>query len=119
MCPTEFTEYDGRCYKYYASHSETSNWVKKTWDEARDACSSLRYAGFQFNLASVHSEEVNEFIVKLITRREDWPWIGLKRILKPNDFKWTDGSPFSYNKWREDEPNNVVLCSIDIDFYAK
>ena len=35
-----------------------------------------------------------------------WVWIGLNDRATEDDFQWTDGTPFNYNKWGPKEPNN-------------
>ena len=33
-------------------------------------------------------------------------WIGLSRSGNLDNWKWSDGTPFSYSNWDEGQPNN-------------
>jgi len=54
-------------------------------------------------LASIHSEEENQFISDLIDRSS---WIGLNDIFEENVWQWLDGSTFSYSKWYPNQPDD-------------
>ena len=54
-------------------------------------------------LASSTDEETNEFLVKLTF---DPAWIGGNDLVKEGTWVWTDGSPWNYQNWAENEPNN-------------
>ena len=54
-------------------------------------------------LASVPNDVTNEFLVKLTF---DPAWIGGNDLVKEGTWVWTDGSPWNYKKWAENEPNN-------------
>ena len=54
-------------------------------------------------LASSTDEETNEFLVKLTF---DPAWIGGNDLVEEGTWVWTDGSPWNYKNWAENEPNN-------------
>ena len=54
-------------------------------------------------LASVPNDETNEFLVKLTI---DPAWIGGNDLVEEGTWVWTDGSPWNYKNWAENEPNN-------------
>ena len=63
-------------------------------------------------LASIQSADENNFILSLRTSKmasAGWSfWIGATDRKKEGDFKWIDGSPWSYTNWRSpDEPNDA------------
>jgi len=62
-------------------------------------------------LASIHSEEENQYIGGLIEKNT---WIGLNDIEDEHVWEWVDGSPFDYSKWHVGEPNH----STDTGDYA-
>ena len=65
------------------------------------------------HLASVYSAEENDFLNRLsqqgtVKDGEDrHTWIGFNDHGKEGDFKWTDGSPVTYQNWHHKEPNNA------------
>ncbi|XP_028288347.1 macrophage mannose receptor 1 [Parambassis ranga] len=80
------------CFKSYTKKKE----FKKTWQEAEDFCKAI--GG---NLMSVHSrEDLDNLDIS------NTAWIGLSSLGTNEGFVWSDGSPFSYEKWGFGEPNN-------------
>ena len=60
----------------------------KTWEDANNHCI---YNGG--HLASIHSNEENEFV------RGD-VWIGLIKVSKGGQRHWTDNTAYNYDNWR-------------------
>ncbi|XP_041103278.1 lactose-binding lectin l-2-like [Polyodon spathula] len=88
--------FNGQCYHYYS--------VTKTWADAELHCLSL--GG---NLASVHSDDDNQFIQDLIKSNEkkvSLTWLGGSDCFKEGSWVWTDGSKWDYSHWNKNEPNN-------------
>ena len=85
----------GGCYKFFSA--------MVTWQEAERSCKSQ--GG---DLPSITDKATNDFLVTLSEHRA---WIGLRQ--QPNEGSWrhegawTDGSPWCFQNWNENEPNNV------------
>jgi len=98
-CREGWSEFNGHCYKLLdngGSHYKT-----------RDACAAdCSEQGGQ--LASVHSEEENTFIVELQNR---WTWLGATHVGNCT-FEWTDGTAWDYDNWGTNEPH----CSDSPDY---
>ncbi|KAK6037349.1 lectin C-type domain protein, partial [Cooperia oncophora] len=90
-----------------------------TFDEAERRCVS-----FGGHLASIHSDEENEFVYGLATRGRpvkdvhELTWIGLRKHPWPKDWlwTWTDRSPSLYTRWSPKQPDNSeykVAAAVD------
>ncbi|XP_038667664.1 lectin-like [Scyliorhinus canicula] len=90
--------YFGHCYKFVSD--------EKTWADAELYCQTLHPGS---HLASVHFENQNAFIGKLISSEKGKrlrAWIGLHDLFKEDTFLWTDGSSTDFTGWSQNEPNN-------------
>lgn len=78
-------QYENRYYSLFEEH--------KSWQGARDHCTSLRG-----NLVSIRSPEHHSFISSIST--PDGSWIGAKRVpfSSNNEFEWLDSSVPNINK---------------------
>jgi len=85
-------EFENYCYK--AVEPEYG----PTWHEANDICKEL-----DANLASIHSDEENNFILSITSGFHFGVWIGLH--WDDNEFKYTDGSAYDYSNWYPGEPD--------------
>ncbi|XP_031465115.1 low affinity immunoglobulin epsilon Fc receptor-like isoform X2 [Phasianus colchicus] len=92
-CPAGWQQFAKTCY-YFSTE-------KKSWIEARAACSML---GAQ--LAIVNSELENKFLANHIMEIRAF-WLGLSDMQKEGDWEWLDGQPLSISFWKKGEPNNV------------
>uniref|UniRef100_A0A672Y6D3 C-type lectin domain-containing protein n=1 Tax=Sphaeramia orbicularis TaxID=375764 RepID=A0A672Y6D3_9TELE len=95
-CPQFWFSFDGRCYKYVATHA--------TWADAELYCVSQRA-----NLVSIHSHE-HDFIQTLIQNfdhAQGWTWIGLSDIHKEGTWMWSDGCPVDFVLWENGQPDNA------------
>ncbi|XP_026011318.1 lactose-binding lectin l-2-like [Astatotilapia calliptera] len=95
-CPPFWYSFNGRCYKYVATHM--------SWADAELYCVSQRA-----NLVSIYSREEEEFVKSLIKNfdhAERWTWIGLSDIHKEGRWMWSDGCAVSFVYWDTSEPNN-------------
>ncbi|CAJ0923487.1 unnamed protein product, partial [Mesorhabditis belari] len=89
--------------------AKTDSWYKvigqeMAFDEAEAYCASRRS-----RLVSIHSQEENDFVWKLVkTVPSNWAfWIGLKRNPnKGNAFEWMDGSSVNFTNWYLGEPDS-------------
>ncbi|XP_021238730.1 C-type lectin domain family 4 member G-like [Numida meleagris] len=92
-CPAGWQQFAKTCY-YFSTE-------KKSWVEARAACSML---GAQ--LAIVDSEMENKFLANHIMEIRVF-WLGLSDMHREGDWQWLDGRALSLSFWRSGEPNNV------------
>ena len=109
-CPLSWFSFEGNCYKVFEE--------AKTWQDADEYCLSEKVEIFyvlqiyisidQADLASIHSEEENEFVISLSSGR--YAWLGGKRSCPGCDFEWCDWTPFDFTSWRSGQPNNWVKC---------
>ena len=68
------------------------------------SCHSLAFA-YQADLASIHSDEENEFVAEL--SHNNWFWLGGKRPWKSCPyFLWSDESEWDYDHWLAGQPDN-------------
>lgn len=85
----------------------TQEEIPFTWTSARAAAQAM---GPGWDLASVTSQDENDFIVNLLpptpTERAHY-WIGATDAATEGTFVWVDGEPFVYTNWWGGEPNNV------------
>ncbi|KAJ0003256.1 hypothetical protein NQD34_008354, partial [Periophthalmus magnuspinnatus] len=97
-CPMFWYSYNGRCYKYVATHM--------TWADAEMQCVSQGA-----NLVSIHSVEENNFVKNLIQNFDHTlgqTWIGLSDIHLEGAWMWSDGCPLRFKLWNSEEPNNKL-----------
>ena len=71
----------------------------------------LSYSWKMVHLASVHSQEEDDFIGEYVRKASGLPktpgyWIGYNDIEREGQFVWSDGSVSFYNNWWTNEPNN-------------
>ncbi|XP_039876758.1 lactose-binding lectin l-2-like [Simochromis diagramma] len=95
-CPMFWYSFNGRCYKYVATHM--------SWADAELYCVSQRA-----NLVSIHSQEEEEFVKSLIENfdhAERWTWIGLSDLHKEGRWMWSDGCAVSFVYWSAGQPDN-------------
>ncbi|KAM9737420.1 lactose-binding lectin l-2-like [Menidia menidia] len=95
-CPMFWYSFNGRCYKYVASHL--------TWGKAELYCLSEGA-----NLVSIHSQEESNFVKSLIKNfdpNEGYTWIGLSDLHYDGKWMWSDGSKAGYFIWSTGEPTN-------------
>ena len=73
-----------------------------TWDAARSFCWTSAHHGGE--LASVPDQATNDFLTTLTSDRA---WIGGTDEGSEGDWRWSDGTPWSYDSWKVKEPNNA------------
>uniref|UniRef100_I3KEY5 Aggrecan core protein n=1 Tax=Oreochromis niloticus TaxID=8128 RepID=I3KEY5_ORENI len=89
-CPDNWVEFMGSCYRHFTE--------RDTWAEAEKHCQELNA-----HLVSISSQEEQQF---LISNGEEYQWIGLNDKDMQNVFRWTDGSPLTFENWRPNQPDN-------------
>ncbi|XP_041077527.1 alpha-N-acetylgalactosamine-specific lectin-like [Polyodon spathula] len=104
-CPLFWSEFRGRCYRYFP--------VNKTWVEAELHCAQFSNGVNAAKLVSIHSWEENTFVFDLVNSIVlDFPtniWIGLHDWRKESNFEWSDGSFYSFNYWDESQPDDEAI----------
>ena len=90
FCPEGWQEFDGKCYLWVTNE-------KKKWTEAEKFCKSE-----EGHLASVTSQEVQNFILKEVGKRKTNIWIGASDQESEGTWKWSDYSPFDFEDWIEE-----------------
>ena len=86
--------FKSNCYKF--------NLEDKDWNGAESACNQVGA-----HLASVHSQDEASYIRCLQDPTSvHRTWIGGKR--NGNEFQWIDGTPFEFDNWNTNQPNNYL-----------
>uniref|UniRef100_A0A914YR97 C-type lectin domain-containing protein n=1 Tax=Panagrolaimus superbus TaxID=310955 RepID=A0A914YR97_9BILA len=105
-CPHGWTYNSRSGYCYFVKEGLAS------WEENEDWCFSQGGA----HLASVHSDDENNFITNLINFSEgegyicgsdQLAWIGLYTVTNQTTWRWTDNSLFDYTAWATCKPDNA------------
>ena len=73
-----------------------------SWEEANTICNSS--GGY---LASIISEEENDFISSLLNLELEDGWMGLTDYLNEGDWVWSNGELYEYNNWANNEPGGT------------
>ncbi len=82
------------------------------WFDAKAAAESRTFAGLQGHLATVTSQQENDFITENLpfaARQRDWLG-GFQPSGSPEpggNWQWVTGEPFSYTNWAGGEPNDA------------
>jgi len=91
QCPPGTSQFDNSTCFWYSSK-------RRRYARAAAVC---RNRGM--SLASVHSQEENDFIYHMAT---EYAWIGLADEDGTNAFEWVDGTALGYVNWGRGQPNN-------------
>ena len=68
----------------------------------------IYYSILQADLASIHSEEENDFLHEIIGNRSI-VWVGGQRSCPScEDWVWSDGTPMDFTAWHSIQPDNAV-----------
>ncbi|XP_043940807.1 lectin-like [Protopterus annectens] len=87
-----------------------------------DAEMYCRRYGTNGHLVSIHGIKLNDLVLHLVKYSHDKnshnTWIGGMRFLQAQNYIWTDGSKWDYNKWVPGEPNNVKQKEFCSEMYT-
>ncbi|XP_066268161.1 C-type lectin-like [Branchiostoma lanceolatum] len=84
--------FDGMCY--------IASDTRATFAEAEMKC-----AEDGGTLATVKGQQVQDFLIQLLSVSSKDVWIGLTDQDVEGQFVWTDGTPLVYSNWSPGEPN--------------
>ncbi|XP_055007218.1 galactose-specific lectin nattectin-like [Boleophthalmus pectinirostris] len=96
-CADGWTKFDSHCFKFFEE--------QKTWTEAEKSCHSLNG-----NLASIHSEDENTFVVGMIVEATGHlasTWLGGNDAVLEGTWMWSDGSAWDFTAWADSQPDNA------------
>ncbi|XP_033632809.1 echinoidin-like [Asterias rubens] len=109
-CISPWTSFGNHCYLIVAD--------KKTFNEAEQYCQSLSRHGRPSHLASIMSQEENDFLVLLIrstfNQVDTKSWFGYHndRFNASSTWQFIDGNLFmGYTNWRSDSPSGDGYCA--------
>ncbi|GIY21763.1 c-type mannose receptor 2 [Caerostris extrusa] len=95
------------CYKVFGR-----KWTQRlSWSSAQRSCQNE-----SATLASVHSQEQQEFLTDLTLEIENDAWIGLQNMFRGTLFQWVDDSALDYVNWDVNEPS-ISNDDEDTDLY--
>ncbi|XP_078393214.1 perlucin-like protein [Cetorhinus maximus] len=93
-CPSGWKVHNHHCYKF-STH-------KVNWDSAKRHCESLNS-----HLIIINTKQEQDFIKKSIENNPGVSWIGLTDRESEGNWTWVDGTPVSFTRWGQGEPNNA------------
>ncbi len=112
------TENGGNGHFYDAVAVEVST----TWNDAKLAAESLTFRGVSGHLATITSQQENDFIISNLpdAPNNDY-WLG---GFQPPDapepdggWQWVTGEPFEFQNWAPAEPNNTLGIEDELAFW--
>ena len=87
---------NGNCYRYMDT--------KLSWNDAMKSCQSFNGIN-NGNLASIPDEATNNFLKRFGATKPKW--IGGHYFNTGGEWKWSDGTPWSYTNWGSNFPKNT------------
>ena len=109
VCEHDWISYapTGGCYKYFPT------WL--AWEDARRYCQQ----NVPYNigdLASIPDAGTNGFLQNLI--QDAYIWVGGFRD-ENSTWRWSDGTPWGYTSWFDQQPNNLNGLQTHVAFNVK
>ena len=82
-----------------------------TWEDANNAAQSSSYSDMKGHLATITSQNENEFIVNNFNMQPNYNWLGGFQpdgSAEPDGgWQWVTGEPWDYTNWNSGEPNDI------------
>ena len=94
-CPEAWSRFEDSCYWVFEDG--------RTWPAAKEGCQEIAPGA---HLASANSEEENTYIESLYAYSSYYVWLGGTDSSEEGNWTWSDGSPFTYEKWYSSEGND-------------
>lgn len=97
--------------------------VVNTWTVAHDLAASSLYLGIQGHLATITSQEENDFILEMVLPiAYNGYWIGGMQIGGPEPlagWRWITDEPWDFSNWDTNEPNDARGSENFLQIYSK
>jgi len=93
-CPEGWFYFKGKCY----GHPKDK---KLSWTDANSYCQNWSLGA---HLASIHSVQEKEFVQTKFPRNI---WLGGNDRAKEGRWVWSDGTPWDYSAWDNQQPDNL------------
>ncbi|KAM9425674.1 type-2 ice-structuring protein-like [Pholidichthys leucotaenia] len=97
-CGCHWRYWRKRCYRVIPT--------RMSWKEAEENCQSK--GGHLVSLRSLPEHIYVKNLISTITGEDGPAWTGGNDLTQEGTFTWTDSSPFNYNDWCMNEPNNYM-----------
>ncbi len=94
---------------YYTYVNASANGI--SWDDAKQTAASTTFKGSKGHLATITSNEENDFITSILDKTITY-WIGAYQ--RPNSkepdtgWRWITREKWNYTNWYAEEPNNTL-----------
>ncbi|XP_046543699.1 uncharacterized protein LOC124253889 [Haliotis rubra] len=93
VCQDGWKSYKDDCYQVNDQYV--------TWQNARVECQHQTS-----ELASINSQDQQDFLYSLMTEAKDDMWIGLNDVQENMFYEWSNQRPVMYTNWDTNEPSN-------------
>ena len=107
QCLANWVDFGNYCYRFIDEFLP--------FQTAQDKCNSFSRGTRTAQVATVLSEEENEFLGKYVAGlvgRTIGQWISLKYDEAVGEFVWTDGSMIEYTNWKAGFPNSTTMACV-------
>ncbi|XP_078393937.1 CD209 antigen-like protein C isoform X3 [Cetorhinus maximus] len=95
LCPNGWKVHNHHCYRF--------SMERVNWDSAKQQCESQNS-----HFIIINTEQEQNIIKKSIENNPGDYWIGLTDRESEGNWKWVDGTPVSFTRWEQGEPNNAA-----------
>ncbi|XP_042204150.1 macrophage mannose receptor 1-like [Homarus americanus] len=96
---TSWLLFGDQCYRFFSASYDNP----ETWRSSRLRC---REQGGE--LASIHTNEENYWILsKILGLSDEMVWVGGRSVLD-SGYQWLDNTTFDFDNWARGEPNNIL-----------